>query len=139
ERAQIVAAFNAASAAAKPLPVSEFFEIQPYGHFAHFRSLAEAKAAIKSDFTPALREALPRIYFDNAPVLADDALATGTKYDALIKLRDNLGEYAFAVLLNDPDASFFEYMGTHHGDNWQEIIGDFGNAAASLATAPDLL
>lgn len=135
DRASIVAAFNAASDAGKPLPVNDYFEIQPYGHFAHFRSLAEAKAAIQSDFTPALREALPRLYFDAAPAMADDALATGTKYDAMLKLRDNFGEYAFAILLNDPDSSFFEYLGTHHGDNWQEILGDFGNAAAALAAA----
>jgi hypothetical protein len=45
-----------------------------------------------------LRRKMPSIYFDVAPVVVDDALATGTKYDALIKFSDNMLGYAVAVL-----------------------------------------
>ena len=139
ERAEIVAAFNAASEQQTTPPLNDYFEIQPYGYFSHVRSFAETKAAIQSDFTLPLRQAVPKIYFDVAPVVVDDALATGTKYDALIKLSDNVGEYAFAILLNDPDSSFFEYLGTHHGDNWQEILGDFASAAATFGSNANLI
>jgi deoxyxylulose-5-phosphate synthase len=82
---------------------------------------------------------LPSIFFDKAPVVADDALATGTKYDAMLKLGDNTFGYAIAILLNDPNSSFFEYMGTHAGYDWQKIIGDLGAAAASFASEEVLI
>jgi hypothetical protein len=43
------------------------------------------------------------------------------------------------VLLNDPNSSFFEYMGTHSGYDWQKIIGDLGAAAASFASEEVLI
>ena len=139
ERGEIVAAFNAAGDGQAPLPLNEYFEIQPYGYFSPARSFAEIRAAIPADFTRPLRAALPRVYFDAAPLVIDDALATGSKYDALIKLSDNVGEYAFGILLNDPDSSFFEYLGSHHGDNWQGILGDFENAAMTFGSDADLI
>ena len=66
-------------------------------------------------------------------------LATGTKYDAMLKLRDNAGGYAMAILLNDPNSSFFEYLGTHRAYDWQQIMGDFGAAATAFALDADLL
>lgn len=139
DRMEVEAAFRKAEEQGKAPPVHEHFEIRPYGHFAASRSFAEARAAIQSDFTLSLRKALPSVFFDPAPVVIDDALATGTKYDAMVKLRDNAGEYAFAILLNDPDFSFFEYLGSHRGADWQEIVGDFGNTAISLELDTDLL
>ena len=53
----------------------------------------------------------------------------------MIKLRDNINGEAFAILLNDPDSSFFEYLGTHLGNDWQKIIGDFGSTAAAFGAA----
>jgi len=69
----------------------------------------------------------------------DDALASGTKYDALMKITDNVDGYAIAILLNDPDASFLEYLGTHHGNNWQQIMGKLEITTASLAAEINLL
>lgn len=139
DRMEVDAAFKIAEDQEKMPPVHEYFEIRPYGHFSDFRSFTEAKAAIQSDFTPSLRKDLPSLFFDPAPVVFDDALATGTKYDAMVKLRDNAGGYAFAILLNDPDSSFFEYLGTHRGNDWQKIIGDFGTTAISFGPDTDLL
>ena len=81
---------------------------------------------------------IPRIYFDAAPVVIDDAMATASKYDVLMKITDNVDEYAIGILLNDPDASFLEYIGTHHGDDWQQIMGNFEITTASLASETDL-
>lgn len=139
DRMEVDAAFRMAEDQEKAPPVREYFEIRPDGHFSDFRDFAAAKAAIQSDFTVSLRNALPSVFFDPAPVVIDDALATGTKYDAMVKLRDNVGGYAFAILLNDPDSSFFEYLGTHHGNDWQKIMGDFGSTVASFAPDIDLL
>lgn len=138
-QADVDAAFRTAEAQDKAPPVQEYFEIRPYGYFSDFRSFTAAKSAIQSDFTVSLRRALPSLFFDPAPIVVDDALATGTKYDAMLKLRDNAGGYAFAILLNDPDSSFFEYLDSHRGNEWQEIIGDFGTAAVSFAQDVDLL
>lgn len=113
-------------------PVQQFFEIYPLGHFSTSRTFAEARAAIQSDFTTALRMEVPRIFFEAAPVLVDDAMASGTKYDVLMKLQNNVDGYAIAILLNDPDSSFLEYIGTHHGDDWQKIMGNFEITAQSL-------
>lgn len=135
-RADIEAAFACVAGSDKLPPVGEFFQLRPYGHFSAFRSFEAAKAFVATDFTPGLRQALPRLYFDPAPVVIDDPLATGTKYDAMVKLRDNAGGYAFAILLNDPDSSFFEYLGTQHGNDWQKIIGDFEFTAVSFT--PDI-
>lgn len=138
-RTDVEAAFEMAEDLDKMPPVNECFEIRPCGHFSNFRDFAATRAAIQSDFTVRLRKALPGAFFDPAPVVIDDALATGTKYDAMIKLRDNVGGCAFAILLNDPDSSFFEYLGTHHGNDWQAIMGDFGTTASSFGIDDDLL
>ena len=139
ERAAIKAAFRHATDEGRPPPVDEYFEIRPYGHFSSFRSFAEAKTAIRLDFSVALRAELPRIYFEPLPVIVDDALATGTRHDAMIKLCDNVGEFAFAVLVNDPDSSLFEYLGTHHGNDWLAIIGEFQTVAASSLPGDKLI
>jgi hypothetical protein len=118
---------------------AEYFEIKPYGFYSELRSFAQAKAEIQTDFGAALQRKLPAIYFDVAPVIIDDALATGTKYDALIKFSDNMLDYAVAVLLNDPGSSFFEYMESHRGDNWQKIIGEFAGAVTAYDQVVDLL
>lgn len=137
-RAEVEAAFEAAMEQEKTPPVQQHFEILPIGHFSDSRSFAEAKAAVQSDFTMALRMEIPRVFFDPAPVVIDDAMATGTKYDVLMKLRDNVNGFAVGILLNDPDASFLEYVGTHHGNDWQKIMGDFEVTTASLASEINL-
>ena len=139
DRMEVEAAFEMAARQEKMPPVGEYFEIRPYGHFSDFRSFAAAREGIQFDVSVSLRRELPNIFFDPAPVVIDDALATGTKYDAMLKLGDNVGGYAFAILLNDPDSSFFEYLGTHHGDEWQILMGDFGTTAASFGMDVDLL
>jgi len=138
-RTEVDAAFEAAHEQETTPPVQQHFEIHPFGHFSDFRSFAEARSAIQSDFTEALRMEVPRVFFDAAPVVIDDALASGSKYDVLMKIRDNVDGYAFGILLNDPDASFLEYVGTHHGNDWQKIMGDFEITAASLASEINLL
>lgn len=138
DRHEVEAAFDkAADHGAKP-PLADYFEIRPYGFYSEQRSFAQAKADVQSDFGIDLRRKLPSVYFDVAPVIIDDPLATGNKYDALIKFSDNMLDYAVAVLLNDPSSSFFEYMGTHRGDDWQKIIGDFGAAASTFDQGVDL-
>lgn len=134
-RSDIEAAFLAAAEQQKSPPVGEFFELRCHGHFSGSRSFAEARAAIQSDFAVVLRQALPALFFDPAPVLVDDALATGTRYDAMLKLRDNVGDHAYAILLNDPDSSFLEYLGSRHGNDWQKIIGDFETTAVAFGAA----
>jgi hypothetical protein len=56
-----------------------------------------------------------------------------------MKIRDNVDGYAIGILLNDPDASFLEYVGTHHGNDWQKIMGNFEITTASLASEINLL
>lgn len=138
DQTEIVTAFNRAADQQKMPPVGEYFELRPSGHFSDFRSFEEAKATIQSDFAAGLRKAIPDVFFQPAPVVIEDALATGTKYDALLKLRDNADGYAFVILLNDPDFSFFEYLGTHRGNDWQKIMGDFGTTAVSFGADIDL-
>lgn len=138
-RTEVDAAFEAAHEQEMTPPVQQHFEIHPFGHFSDFRSFAEARSAIQSDFTEALRMEVPRIFFDQAPVVIDDAMATGTKYDVLMKIRDNVDGYALGILLNDPDASFLEYVGTHHGNDWQKIMGNFEITTSSLAAEINLL
>jgi hypothetical protein len=133
-RSEIDAAFEEAHEQDSPPPVQQYFEILPFGHYSGIRSFDEARAAIQSDFTEALRMEIPRLFFDPAPVVIDDAMGTGTKYDVLMKIKDNVDEYAFAILLNDPDASFLEYIGTHHGADWQQIMGNFEITTSSLAS-----
>lgn len=137
-RAQVDAAFEAAAEQDKSPPVSQWFEIHPLGHFSDFRRFSEARAAIRSDFTAALRAEIPRLFFDAAPVLVDDALASGTRYDVLMKLKDTVDGCATGILLNDPDSSFLEYIGTHHGNDWQKIMGDFEITSQSLGAEIDL-
>jgi hypothetical protein len=133
DRAEVEAAFEDAHEQETPPPLQQYFELRPFGHFSDFRSFAEAKTAIQSDFTEALRMEIPRVFFDPAPVVIDDALASGTKYDVLMKITDNVDGYAIGILLNDPDASFLEYIGTHHGNDWKQIMGNFELTTASLA------
>jgi hypothetical protein len=139
DRMDVDAAFKIAEEQKRPPPVSDYFEMRPYGHFSSFRSFAAAKSAIQSDLAASLRKGFPSVFFDSAPVVIDDALASGTRYDAMVKLRDNVDGCAFAILLNDPDSSFFEYLGTHHGDDWQQIIGEFESSALSFGPDIDLL
>ena len=139
DRAEVDAAFEAAEEQEKTPPVQQHFELRPFGHFSDFRSFAEARSAFQSDFTDALRMEVTRVFFDSAPVVIDDALASGSKYDVLMKIRDNVDGCAIGILLNDPDASFLEYIGTHLGNDWQEIMGDFEITTASLASETNLL
>lgn len=132
DRAEIEASFEAAAAFEEMPPVHKHFVISPIGHFSDFRTFAQAHAAIRSDFTVDLRFGVPRVYFDSAPVVIDDVLAHSTKYDVLMKLRNNVDGYAFAILLNDPDAAFLDYLGTHHGNDWHTIMGNFENTIVSL-------
>lgn len=131
-RAKVDAAFKSAREKGEAPPVHQYFEIRPLGHFAESRSFAEALAAIQSDFTPRLRDGLSRLYFEPAPVLVDDVLADSTKYDLMIKLRNNVDGDAFAILLNDPDAAFLDYLGTHLGSDWEKIMGQFETTVAAL-------
>ncbi|MBS0307680.1 MAG: hypothetical protein JSS58_01800 [Proteobacteria bacterium] len=132
DRAEIEAAFERASDRDARPPLGEYFEIRPYGFYSELRSFAAAKAEMPTDFGLNLRRKVPAIYFDRAPVVIDDALATGTKYDALVKFSDNMLDYAVAVLLNDPTSSFFEYLDSHRGADWKTILGEFENAAGSF-------
>lgn len=125
DRMLIDASFEKAAEEDASPPVGKFFEIRPYGHYSDFRDLEAAKAAISSDFTLSLRLEIPKAYYDPAPVFVHDAIASGTKYDAMVKPWDNVDGYAFALLLNDPDSAFFEYLGTRSGASWQGIIDDF--------------
>ena len=134
DRTAIDAAFEAAHEQEISPPVQQYFEIRAFGHYSDSRSFAEAKSAIQSDFTEALRFEVPRVFFDPAPVVIDDAMATGSKYDVLMKITDNVDGYAIGILLNDPDASFLEYIGTHHGDEWQQIMGNFEIKTSALAS-----
>ena len=86
---EVEAAFEMAARQEKMPPVGEYFEIRPYGHFSDFRSFAAAREGIQFDVSVSLRRELPNIFFDPAPVVIDDALATGTKYDAMLKLSNN--------------------------------------------------
>jgi hypothetical protein len=135
DRAEIEAAFEDAHDQDKPAPVRQYFEISPFGHYSDFRSFADARAAFPSDFTDALRMELPKLFFDAAPVVIEDALASSTKYDVLMKITDNIDGYAIGILLNDPDASFLEYIGTHHGKDWQQIMDNLTSVARSLTSA----
>lgn len=138
DRTEVDAAFEAAEDQEEMPPVHRYFEIHPFGHFSDFRSFAEARSAIQSDFTVGLRVEVPRVFFDPAPVVIDDALASGTKYDVMMKLRDNVDGYAFAILLNDPDSSFLDYLETHRGNDWQKIMGEFETTIMALDTEVDL-
>lgn len=135
DRAEIDAAFEEDVSP----PVQQYFEIRTFGHYSEFRSFAQARSAIQSDFTEALRAELPRVFFDLAPVVIDDPMASGSKYDVLMKITDNVDGNAIGILLNDPDASFLEYIGTHHGNDWQQIIGNFATATSSLFFEINLL
>ena len=138
DRHEVEGAFDRATDLGATPPLAEYFEVRPYGFYSEVRSFAQAKAEVQSDFGAALRRKLPSIYFDAAPVVVDDALASGTKYDALIKFSDNMLDYAVAVLLNDPTSSFFEYLNTHPGKDWQKIIGEFETAATRFDQDVDL-
>ncbi len=138
DREEIDAAFEAALEKNIAPPIQRYFEIHPYGHFSEFRSFDDAKAAIHADFTESLRNEIPRIFFEPAPVVIDDPLASGTKYDVLMKLRDYVEGWAIAILMNDPDAAFIDYIGTLPGSDWKKIMGEFKIASTSLGGAIDL-
>lgn len=139
DRASVEAAFEAAAHNDEAPPLHQYFEILPWGYFSDFRSLAEAKAAFQSDFTIGLRAEVVRVFFEPAPVVIDDPLASGTKYDVLMKLRDNVRGYAIAMLLNDPDASFLDYVGRQQGSDWQKIMGDFEVTSQALGSQIDMV
>jgi len=139
DRAQVDAAFEAAMEREEMPPVQQYFEITPYGYFSDFRSFAEARSAIQSDFTTVLRFEVPRVFFDSAPVVIEDALASGTKYDVMMKLSDNADGYAFAILLNDPDSSFLDYLESHRGNDWKKIMGEFETTIKTLDAEIELL
>ena len=139
DRLEVDAAFDRALARNAAAPVQEYFQIQLYGHYSELRSLLNIKTAFADDFTSGLRAQIASVYFDAAPVVANDALANDTKYDALLKLQDNADGYAVAVLLNDPTSSFFEYMESQAGFDWQTIIGTLDAAASALVADEDLL
>lgn len=139
DRLEVDAAFDRALARDATPPVQEYFQVQLYGFYSEIRSLLTIKTAFADDFTSGLRAEMSSIFFDAAPVVVNDALATGTKYDAMLKLGDNADGYAVAVLLNDPTSSFFEYMESHAGQDWQTIIGTLGAAAASFEAEDDLI
>jgi len=138
DRTEVDEVFEAAQEQDSMPPVEKYFEIHPYGHFAEFRSFDDAKSAFKSDFTLSLRSDIPKVFFDPAPVVIDDPLASGTKYDVMMKLRNNVAGYAVAILMNDPDASFLDYIGTHLGSDWQKIMGEFEVASISLGSKLEL-
>lgn len=131
-RDEVDAAFDGALEGDKMPPVHEHFELHPFGHYAESRSFDEARLAIQSDFGAGLRIDLPRLFFESAPIVVDDALATGTRYDAMVKLCDNIDGFAYAILLNDPDSSFIEYLGTHHGNDWDQLLGGITSTAMTL-------
>ena len=139
DRLEVDAAFDLALEREVAPPLQEFFEIRPCGFYSEIRGFADAKAAFTTDFGRGLRVEVPSIFFDTAPVIVDDALATGTKFDAMLKLSDNTDGAAVAVLLNDPNSSFFEYLDAQSGYDWKKITGSLDTAAKSFTTDEDLL
>lgn len=139
DRLEVDAAFDLALEREMAPPLQEFFEIRPYGFYSEIRQFETAKAVFASDFGRGLRTEVPGIYFDTAPLVVDDALASGTKYDAMLKLDNNTDGYAVAILLNDPNSSFFEYLDAHSGYDWKKITGSLGAAATSFVPDGDLL
>jgi hypothetical protein len=139
DRLEVDAAFDLALEREVAPPLQEFFEIRPYGFYSEIRPFEAAKTAFAGDFGRGLRVEVPSVYFDEAPVVVDDALASGTKYDAMLKLSNNTDGYAVAILLNDPNSSFFEYLDAHSGYDWQKITGTLGAAATSFMSDIDLL
>lgn len=135
DRAEVEHAFEAAHKQGRVPPLSMYFSIHPYAHYSEFRSFDEAKAALAHDFTLTLIHDIPQVFFDAAPMLADDPLATGTKYDVIMKVWDNVEGCAIAILLNDPDAAFLDYIGTHPSADWHKIMGDFKVVSTSLNDA----
>ena len=138
DRAEIDEAFEAALDQDKVPPVQQYFEIHPFGHFSEFRSFDQAKSAFNSDLTLSLRSDIPKVFFDPAPLVIEDPIASGTKYDVIMKLKNNVDGYAVAILMNDPDASFVDYIGTHLGSDWERIMGKFEIASTTLGDELDL-
>src|SRR5438309_1177431 len=71
DRHEVEAAFGRATDRGASPPLSEYFEIRPYGFYSEQRSFAQAKAEVLSDFGINLRSKLPGIYFDAAPVIVE--------------------------------------------------------------------
>ena len=138
DQAEIEEAFEAAQEQDKAPPVNVYFKVFPYGHYSESRSFEEAKSVLSSDFTLSLKYEIPKLFFGSVPVLVDDPLASGTKFDVMMKLDDNVEGYAVAILLNDPDSSFIDYVGTHPGADWQKIMGELEIATTRLAKSVDL-
>lgn len=131
---EVEEAFDAAQEEDKAPPVDEYFEIQLAGFFSEFRSFDQARDAFESDLTVGLRGDIPTVFFDPAPVVIEDPLGSGTKYDIIMKIRDNVEGYAVAALVNDPGASLFDYIGEHRGD-WKKIMEEFERASSSVGDA----
>lgn len=132
DRAEVDKAFEVAHRQGRVPPLSLYFSIHLYGHYSDFRSFEAARAALGHDFTLTLIHDIPQVFFEPATVLIDDPLATGTKYDAMMKVWDNVEGCAVAILLNDPDASFIDYVGIHPGADWKKLMGDLEVASTSL-------
>lgn len=139
DRLALEAAFDLAQDRDATPPVHEYFEIRVHGFYSDVRAVAQAKAAFTDDFGRGLAFKLPQVYFDAAPVVADDALATGTRYDAMLKLGNNTNELAVAVLLNDPTSSFFEYLESQVDYDWQHLMGELDAATTTLVADEDVL
>ncbi len=137
DRLAVEAAFDRAQQLGAAPPRQEFFELSVHGFYSSMRTLLVVKTAFNHDFGNSLSHQLPRVFFDDAPVVIDDALATGTKYDAMLKLSNNTDAGAVAVLLNDPNSSFFEYLESQAGYDWQTITGNLDVAAHKLTTVEE--
>ncbi len=138
DRLAVESAFDRAQQAGAAPPVREFFELSVHGFYSAMRTLLVVKTAFVNDFGSGLSHQLPKVFFDAAPVVVDDAMATGTKYDAMLKLSNNITDgSAIAVLLNDPNSSFFEYLETQADYDWQTITGTLSAATSKLTTVEE--
>ena len=92
DRHEVEATFDRAADLHSMPPLADYFEIRPYGFYSELRGFAQAKAELQSDFGVNLRRKVPSIYFDVAPVVIDDALATGHLGRAFVN-RDEIAAY----------------------------------------------
>jgi hypothetical protein len=130
-REEIEASFHASADADQNPPLAKHFEAQLVGHYSETRSLAEIRSALGNDFTRNLRSEVPRLFFSPPPAYADDPIAAGTKYDAMLKLTDgNEEDGAFLILLNDPDSSFLDRL--KQGDTWDRMTQSFADGMAAF-------
>jgi hypothetical protein len=61
DRLEVEAAFGKAADRGAAPPMSEYFEIRPYGFYSELRSFAQARAEIQTDFGSNLRRRVPGI------------------------------------------------------------------------------